>query len=121
MGRHEEAEQLVRLGRDLGAPDDAGTQMLWRQVQALVEAHRGEHVEAARLAREAVRLAEQTDAPSWQGDALSDLAEVLRAAGKTDEAAATFEHALERYESNHNWAMAAQVQQRLAEHPAPAV
>ena len=58
------------------------TQMLWRQVQALVHAHRGEHAEAERLAREAVAIAERTDALNSQGDALCDLAEVLAAAGR---------------------------------------
>ena len=39
--------------------------------------HRGEHAEAERLAREAVAIAERTDALNCQGDALCDLAEVL--------------------------------------------
>ena len=40
LGQYDEAERLAQLGRELGAPDDAITQMLWRQVQALVHAHR---------------------------------------------------------------------------------
>ena len=95
----------------------SATVWLCGRCRALV-AHRGEHLEAAQLAREAVRLTEQTDAPSRQGDALYDLAEVLRAAGKADEATAALEHALEhaleRYKRNHSWAMTAQVHQRLA-------
>ena len=50
-----------------------------------------------------------------QGDALCDLAEVLRAAGRSDEAAAALAQALERYERKHNLAQAAQVRDRLAE------
>ena len=50
-----------------------------------------------------------------QGDALCDLAEVLHAAGRSDEAAATLGQALERYERKNNLAMAAQVRDRLAE------
>ena len=54
-----------RLGRaaqtELGASDDATTQMLWRQARAKVLARRGEHAEAERLAREAVAIGEKTD------------------------------------------------------------
>ena len=87
--------------------------MLWRQVQARVHAHRGEHAEAERLAREAVAIAERTDGSELQGDALCDLAEVLAAAGRTDEAAEALEQALDRYERKKNLAMAAQVRPRL--------
>jgi hypothetical protein len=113
LGRHDEAERLVPFGRDFGAPDDVGAQTLWRQVQALVESHRGEHAEAERLVREAVELSERTDMPNVQGDALCDLAEVLHAAGRTKEAAAVLEQALERYERKQNLAMAAQVRPKL--------
>ena len=36
LGRYDEAEPLAELGRELGDDDDSSTQMLWRQVQALV-------------------------------------------------------------------------------------
>jgi len=68
-----------------------------------------------RLAREAVAITERTDALNWQGDALSDLAEVLHAAGRRDEAEATLTRALERYERKMNLAQAAQTRARLAE------
>jgi len=87
--------------------------MLWRQVQARVHAHRGEHAEAERLAREAIEIAELTDALNHHGDALCDLAEVLAAAGRTDEAAETLERALECYKRKNNLAMLAQVRPQL--------
>jgi tetratricopeptide (TPR) repeat protein len=89
------------------------TQMLWRQVQARVHAARGEHPQAEALAREAVAIAERTDALNRQGDALRDLAEVLAAARRGDEAAAALGQALERYERKKNLAMVSQVQRRL--------
>jgi tetratricopeptide (TPR) repeat protein len=113
LGRYDEAEPLAQLGRELGDEQDLLTQMLWRQVQARVHAHRGEHVEAERLAREAVEIAEQIDALNHWGDALCDLAETLAAAGRTDEAAEMLEHALERYERKKNLAMLAQVRPQL--------
>lgn len=97
------------------ADHDAMTQALWRQVQALVEAHRGQFDDAERLGREAVAVLETTDSLYWQGDALWDLAEVLHAAGRADEAAATFDRALERYEQKRNWSKAMQLGTRRAE------
>ncbi len=62
LGRYDEAEPLARKGRELGHEHDVYTQVLWRQVQALVHAHRGDHAEAEALAREAVSIGERTDA-----------------------------------------------------------
>jgi class 3 adenylate cyclase/tetratricopeptide (TPR) repeat protein len=113
FGRYDDAEPLAQLGRELGGEQDAVTQTLWRQVQARVHAHRDEHAEAERLAREAVAITERTDALNFQGDALCDLAEVLAAAGRSDEAAESLEQALERYERKKNLAMLAQVRPQL--------
>ena len=114
LGRHDEAEPLAQLGRELGDEQDVATQALWRQVQALVHAaprraRRGGDGSPARRSRSA----ERTDGLNDQGDALCDLAEVLAAAGRTEEAAEALEQALERYERKKNLAMAAQVRSRL--------
>ena len=113
LGRYEEAEPLAQLGRELGDEEDVVTQAFWRQVQALVLTHCGEHEEAERLAREAVARIEQTDALNFQGDALCDLATVLEQAGRAEEARAVLEEALTRYERKKNVAMVAQVRQRF--------
>ena len=115
LGRFDEAEPLAQRGRELASEDDLNAQMLWRQVQALVEADRGHHSYAEQLAREAVALGERSDALNWQGDALSDLAEVLHASGQHAEAGATLSQALQRYERKLNLAQAAQTRDRLAE------
>jgi class 3 adenylate cyclase len=115
LRRYEEAEPLAQQGRELGDPQDLATQALWRQVQALVHGHRGQHAEAEQLAREAVAITEQTDGLNMQGDALCDLADVLAAAGRGDEAAAALAAAFERYERKHNLAMTGRVRERLAE------
>jgi len=78
-------------------------------------ARRGQHTQAEQLAREAVAIGERTDALNWQGDALCDLAQVLHAAGQSEEAAAALARALERYQQKNNLAMSAQVRERLAE------
>jgi class 3 adenylate cyclase/tetratricopeptide (TPR) repeat protein len=115
LGRYDEAEPLAQLGRQLGDNQDLLTQMLWRQVHARVHAHRGDHAEAGRLAREAGEIGEQTDALNAQGDACCDLAEVLAAADRTKEAANVLEQALVRYEGKKNIVMAGRVRARLAE------
>ena len=115
LGRHGEAERFAELARELDVPQNALAQASLRQVQALVYASRGQHAEAEALAREAVERIERTDGLNYQGDALCDLAEVLAAAGRTDEAAKALEQALDRYERKKNLAMAAQVRARLAQ------
>ena len=115
LGRYEEAEPLAQRGRSLGDQQDATTQALWRQVQALVLARRGQHAEAESLAREAVAIIERTDGLNLQGDALCDLAEVLNAGGRGDEAAGALTQALERYERKRNLATERRVRERLAD------
>ena len=60
-------------------------------------------------------ITERTDGLNIQGDAFCDLAEVLAAAGRTDEAADALEQALDRYERKKNLAMVAQVKPKLEE------
>ena len=83
LGRYDEAEPLADLGRELGDERDYVTQMYWRQVKALVLAHRGEHREAELLARESVQVTEATDGLGDQGDAYYYLARVLAEAGRS--------------------------------------
>ncbi|TMB92833.1 MAG: tetratricopeptide repeat protein [Chloroflexi bacterium] len=115
LGRHMDAVPLAKLSRELADEQDMLTQMLWRQVEALVHAGRGEHAPAEELAREAAAISERTDGLNWQGDALCDLAEVLSAAERTDEAVTSLGRAADRYERKKNLAMAAQVRARIAE------
>jgi class 3 adenylate cyclase/tetratricopeptide (TPR) repeat protein len=110
-----EAESWARRSEELGASDDAYTQMLWRQVKAKVLVRRGEHAEAKRLALEAVAIGEKTDLLNAQGDAYADLGEVLSLAGKPDEAAAALEQALDRYERKGNLVSAQRAKARLTE------
>jgi tetratricopeptide (TPR) repeat protein len=121
LDRLDEADDWAGRAAELGATDDAYTQMLWRQARAKVLARRGEHLEAERMAREAVTIAETTDTLDAQGDALADIAEVLVLSGKPDEAAVSLEQAIERYERKGNLVSTARAQARLAElqHPAP--
>src|SRR5438046_746674 len=76
---------------ELGASDDAITQLLWRQVRAKVLARRGNKAEAEQLAREAVAIGDETQMLDAQADAYADLGEVLSLAGHREQAAAALE------------------------------
>jgi tetratricopeptide (TPR) repeat protein len=114
LGRFEEAEALARQGRELGSPEDLYTEALWRQAQALVLSSRGEHAEAEQLAREAVTVAAETDMLELQGGTYVDLADVLDAAGRRDEAAASLREALDRYERKEIIPFARRAREKLA-------
>jgi len=114
LGRYDEAELLAQRGRELGQDEDVWTQQTWRQAQALVHSARGQHVKAERLARQAVDFSLRGDSPLRQGEALFDLAEVLEAAGRRDEAAATLREALDCYERKPIIPLARYTRERLA-------
>ena len=120
LGRFDEAERLAEQGRELGHADDPITQSLWRRVLALVLAHRGDPVEAQRLVREALVIAQTTDSPWYQGEALTDLAQVLEATGRLDEATAAHREALELYERKGIRPLARRTRERLAVLQSPA-
>jgi hypothetical protein len=105
--------EWVALGREQWPSSELAPRMLSRQVEERVHAGRGEHVEAERLAREAVALGDESDMLNAQGDAYLDPAEVLRLAGKTDEARNALREALARYERKGNLVMAQRTETKL--------
>jgi tetratricopeptide (TPR) repeat protein len=112
--RYVEAEDYTKISEQAGASDDIATQMFWRQVRAKALARRGEDGAAEDLAREAVALAEPTDALDMRADALVDLAEVLRLVGRKDEPKGVLEDALRLYERKGNVVSAARARDVLA-------
>jgi len=101
-GQYAEAEQLSRASEEAAAADDVWSQIPWRSVRAKVLAQRGELEQAEALARDAVRLAAQTELLNMHGDALLDLGEVLRLAGRAGEAAEVAENAVRLYREKGN-------------------
>jgi tetratricopeptide (TPR) repeat protein len=77
-------------------------------------AERGEYEAAEERARHAVSLAGRTDALAMHGDALADLAEVLRLAGREREAAEALDRALELYEQKGSTVSRDRTQSALA-------
>jgi class 3 adenylate cyclase/tetratricopeptide (TPR) repeat protein len=98
--RHDEAEDVMGPWADSHSWEDWS--FVYPALRATMLAKRGELEEAERLAREAVNWSQRTDFLNWRGDVLLDLAEVLRAAAKPDEAGAAVEQALAVYEQKGN-------------------
>ena len=98
-------------------PEDADAQVHWRRVRAKVLARRGELDEAERLGREAVAIASATDVLELRAQALADLGEVLRLAGRPQESRAALEEAIRLYEEKGNVVGAGRLRGLLAEPP----
>ena len=84
--RLDDAERETRLAEALAAPDDRVSQALWRQIRAKLDARAGRSADAERLAREAVALLCETDMVDYHARALADLADVLGALDRPEEA-----------------------------------
>jgi class 3 adenylate cyclase/tetratricopeptide (TPR) repeat protein len=99
LGELDAAFEAAARGLELGASDDAYTQILSRAVEAKVLARRGNLEEAEQLAREACKIADATDMPVPRGGAYEDLGLVLYLAGKTVEAEQAVEQAVEIFDA----------------------
>ena len=95
QGRYDDALALVER---IVATPDRELQIKSRGIRARVLARRGELSEAEVLAREAVSLGATSEFLVLHADALTDLAEVLRVAGRDDEAEAATAAAIRLYE-----------------------
>jgi tetratricopeptide (TPR) repeat protein len=114
LGRYDEADALVETARRLSVPDDVSTEVDWRRAQALLHSARGQHADAERVAREAIVWARRSDSPVIEGDAIVDLAAVLEADGRREEAIAAWKEALGHYERKEIVPSIRRVRERLA-------
>lgn len=96
--RIEETLRFSKLSERAARADDLLAQVQWRSARAKALARAEGASEAERLAREAVELIGHTDFLTAHGDALLDLAEVLRDGGRSDEAVPLAEEAQRLYE-----------------------
>jgi DNA-binding SARP family transcriptional activator/tetratricopeptide (TPR) repeat protein len=109
--RYDEAAQLCALAAGTAPREDLVTQVVWRGVQGKVLARAERFEEAEPLTREAVALVEQTDLLTHHGDALLDLATVLRLMGQTADADAAFEAGCSLHERKGNLAATTRIKQ----------
>jgi hypothetical protein len=114
QGRFDDAEQFAVVAEEVAGADDLVTQALWRSVRASLLAHEGHSAEAVQHANAAIALLRPTDGVLKQADALVVLSEVLRAAGRPEEAEGAALEALALYDAKGNAVAAAQVREALA-------
>jgi tetratricopeptide (TPR) repeat protein len=84
-------------------------------VRAKLVARRGSFAEAEALALDAIRIIEAAQDPDSQGYAYIDLAEVLRMAGRADEAIRAADEAAARFDQKGNTESAARARRLKAE------
>ena len=111
LGADEEAEEWAERARSHAGEGDVSAGFSWRSALARIRARQGLFEEAESLAREARRLVETTDALNQQGKVLLALGEVLQQAGRTDEAAAAVDAALDAFERKGNVVSAARARE----------
>ncbi len=98
QGRYEDACELLAVIDELPAPTDFEWRIKRTGVPARLLARRGRLEEAERLAREGVAIGKSGEFVVLHADVLLDLAEVLRLAGRPEEAADAAEQALALYD-----------------------
>jgi len=102
QGRWDEADELARISEDGAAGDHLSAQVQWRRTRAKLKLHTGDVDGAIVLVREAIALAEKTDAMNMRADALMDLSEILGAGGHGGDAYTAAREASDLYESKGN-------------------
>ena len=102
LGRLDEAESFVDVSRTLEIAVDDPFQGPWHLTLGKILAHRGESEEAERLVREGIRVTERTQYLTDRAFSFMDLAEVLRLAGRNEEAASAVERAIDLFEQKGN-------------------
>jgi len=105
QSRHAEAAEQAAAAQANAHEDNVHAQVMWRRVRAKLDV-RESPAAAVELAREAVAIADTTDATSLIADALADLASVQALAGDEDGAAEATRRALDLYELKGNVAAA---------------
>jgi DNA-binding SARP family transcriptional activator len=116
QGHISQAAEMCRRTERHATPGDTVTQAMWRGVQARILAASGRYPDAEALAREAVALVEPTDLLSVRGDAMLDLAHVLRGCERAEASDRAVRAGLALYERKGNHAAATRARALLS-HP----
>jgi class 3 adenylate cyclase/tetratricopeptide (TPR) repeat protein len=105
QGRFDEARPWVDLSREMATSDDYDAQARWRLAGAMLLAQGGEFDEAEAVAREAIELIGRSDELDNQAHVQLGLVEVLRLAGRYEDAIEALDGAIERFERKGNVVM----------------
>jgi hypothetical protein len=103
----EGADEFTHISERLAAHDDVSSQFRWRSVRGKILASRGSFDQGEKLTREAVDLIGGSDDPNSQGEAMMDLAQVLRLASRRADAAEAAGAGLALFEAKANTVSAA--------------
>ena len=115
QGRYDDAERFRRECEETANPNDIDSQIRYRAIRAKLLARGGELEAGEALARQAVALAETSDFLLAHGDALMDLAEVLRLSERTAESEDAITKAVQLYEAKGSAVAAARARAVLDE------
>jgi len=102
QGRDDDAMAWSKIAEETAAADDITLQAVWRWIRAPIVARAGDVVNGEKLARTALNMARQTEAPGLEADAMSELASVLGIAGRSAEARAVAQEAITLYQAKGN-------------------
>jgi class 3 adenylate cyclase/tetratricopeptide (TPR) repeat protein len=105
QGRVDEAPHWVQVSRETATSDDHDAQARWRSVEAKLLAKREEFDEAEAVAREAIDVIGRSDELDNQAQMHVSLVEVLRLAGRNEEAIRALDEALVLFERKGNLVM----------------
>jgi class 3 adenylate cyclase/tetratricopeptide (TPR) repeat protein len=108
QGRFGEAEGWIERAGRAALPADVNARYSYGRVRGKLLARAGNHEQAEEVAREAMRLAGETDALNDRGVVLLDAAEVLQLAGRAPDSAPLVEEAKALFEQKGNVVSAAE-------------
>jgi tetratricopeptide (TPR) repeat protein len=111
--RLEEAEHFLRVSEEVAASDDVDAQISLCQARTQLLAKRGQYGEAEQLAREGLTILEGTDDFTVRARLWIKLADVLRSAGRTEEAKSAAEEAIQLCERKGNVVLGREAQELL--------
>jgi class 3 adenylate cyclase/tetratricopeptide (TPR) repeat protein len=115
LGETEEAEEALHTAAETGAPDDVVTQVPLKAARARLLARGGALADADSIAREAIREAEAVEYGDLVPSAHLALGDVLRLAGRLDEAAAEWNAMIAFVEARGNRLYAGRLRRELEE------
>jgi class 3 adenylate cyclase/tetratricopeptide (TPR) repeat protein len=115
LGDRAAALAASELAEQLCAPEDMINFAIAGQVRSMLARATGDLGEAERLARGAIEYVERTDFYAYRGEARVELARVLAAAGRREEAASEISAALTLYEKKGDTILTSNARALLAE------
>jgi hypothetical protein len=102
LGRFDEAYEWTTVAETHSAADDIDALIRWMPVRAKIDARRGTVGDALARARDAVQLAQTTDALNCHAKTLVDSGEVMLVADRPEDARTAFASALDLYDEKGN-------------------